>query len=130
MIGNLKIDQAGTFAGLVFLSCEPKRERGSQVQATTKDGLGKWTVEVLGAVRTPFGTTSNEVIKVGMASRSNPAEGITSFSPVWFGDLEVGVMEKTRKDANGADKIIGVSVWFRASEITMAQTASVPTRAA
>jgi hypothetical protein len=123
MIGNLKIDQTGTFAGMVFLSCEPKREFNSEVQATTKDGLGKWTVEVLAAVRTPFGGTTNEVMKVGMASKSNPAEGLAAFSPIQLGDLEVGVMEKTRKDSQGNDKIVGVTVWFRASEITLAPAA-------
>jgi hypothetical protein len=117
MIGNLKIDQAATFAGVVFLSCQPKLKFGTQEQDRTKDGLAKWEVEVLGAVYTPFGGTSNEVIKVGMASSSNPAEGLTPFSPVQLGGLEVGVMEKTKKNPDGTERVIGVSVWFRAQEL-------------
>jgi hypothetical protein len=117
MIANLKIDQRATFAGLVFLSCEPKREMGSDRQAVTKDGSLKWELQVLAAIKDNFGGTKNEVVKVGMTGRTNPAEGVAPFTPVELGDFEVGVMEKTRKDQNGNEKIIGVTVWFRASEI-------------
>jgi hypothetical protein len=118
MISNLKIDQRRTFAGLVYLSCAPKFEMGSKQQATTRDGLLKWELQVLGATHPDqFGKSTNEVVKVGMTSASNPAEGIPPFTPVELGDFEVGVMEKTKKLPSGEEKIIGVTVWFRCSEI-------------
>lgn len=130
MIGNFKIDQSATFAGLVLLSCQPKKAFGSDQQDTTKDNRLKWDVEVLGAVYTPFGGTKNEVIKVGIASSTDPAEGIQPFTPVELGDLEVGVMEKTKKTQDGGEKVVGVSVWFRASEIKLARNAVQPTASA
>jgi hypothetical protein len=120
MLSNFKIDQAATFAGLVFLSCEPKKAFGSDTQETTKDGLAKWEVQVLGAFKSNFGTTNNEVVKVGIASKDNPANSIPPFSPISLLDFEVGVMEKTKRDREGAEKVIGVTVWFRASGIRSA----------
>lgn len=120
MRANFKIDQGGTFAGLVFLSCQPKLAFGSTEQERTKDGRLKWTVEVLGAAYDGFGGTSNEVLKVGIASSTDPAEGIAPFTPVELGDFEVGVMEKTKKNADGSERVVGVNVWFRASEIKLA----------
>lgn len=120
MLTNAKIDQSRTFAGLVFLSCQPKTKFGSTEQEMTKDGRGKYEVEVLGAVYQPFGGTKNEVLKVGIASSTNPADGIPPFKPIELVDLEIGVMEKTKKNPDGTERVIGVNVWFRASEITLA----------
>jgi hypothetical protein len=124
MISNFKVDQAATFAGLVFLSCEPKREMRSSVQSTTKDGTPKWEVQVLGAFHDNFGGTKNEVVKVGIAAHHNPAEDIAPFTPVQLVDFEVGVMEKTKRGQDGSERVIGVTVWFRASK--MRSIAEVP----
>ncbi len=120
MRANFKIDQGATFAGLVFLSCQPKLAFGSDQQERTKDGRLKWTVEVLGAAYDGFGGTSNEVLKVGVVSSTDPAEGINAFTPIELSDFEVGVMEKTKKNADGTERVVGVNVWFRASEIKLA----------
>lgn len=128
MRANFKVDQTATFAGLVFLSCQPKLAFGSDQQERTRDGRLKWTIEVLGAAYDGFGGTSNEVLKVGMASSTNPAEGVNPFTPVELGDFEVGVMEKTKKTQDGGEKVVGVNVWFRASEIKLAH-ASMPAAA-
>lgn len=124
---NLKIDQQATFKALVFLSCEPKYKFGSTTDVeTTKDGRTKWTVELLGAAYDGFGGTNNSVIKVGMASTTNPAEGLQPFSPVELGDFEVGVMERTKNTEGGGEKVIGVTVWYRASELKMAGQSAAP----
>jgi hypothetical protein len=123
MRANFKIDQASSFAGMVFLSCSEKRAFGSEQQEVTKDGRLKWTVEVLAAAYDGFGGTTNEVMKVGVASRTNPAEGLNTFEPIELGDFEVGVMEKTKKTPDGGEKVIGVTVWFRASELKRAAAA-------
>ena len=117
MLSNFKIDQVATFAGLVFLSCEAKLGFQSTSQETTKDGTPKWEVQVLGACRDGFGKTNNEVVKVGIASHSNPGDTIPAFAPVNLVDFEVGVMERTKKDQNGQERVIGATVWFRASKI-------------
>jgi hypothetical protein len=131
VISNFKIDQAGTFAGLVFLSCDPKLEYQKTTQETTKDGTPKWEVQILGAFRDGFGKTNNEVVKVGIAAHHNPGDGIAAFSPVQLVDFEVGVMERTKKDQNGQEKVIGVSVWFRASKLrSLADTTPVSGKAA
>lgn len=129
MLTNFKIDQAATFAGVVFLSSSPKLEMGSKSQAKTKDGLPKWEVEVLGAVRDNFDPTkvNNSVLKIGIASYQDPSEGLGPFTPVVLPDLEIGVMEKTKRNPDGSEKIIGTTVWFRASGIrSTAETMVTP----
>lgn len=131
MLTNVVIDQTRTFAGMVFLSCQPKLKFGSQEQDRTKDGVPKWEVEVLGATYTPFGTTANEVIKVGMTAVSDPSEGVQPFSPVELGNLSFGVLEKKRKDREtGVEQITGISVFFRADEIKLAANAMPASAAA
>jgi hypothetical protein len=131
MLTNLKIDQTGTFAGLVYLSCQPKTAFGSDVQETTNDGRKKWTVEVLGAVYQGFGGTANEVVKVGMASYEDPCKGLKAFTAVELGDFEIGVMEKTKKDKQtGKETVVGFNVWFRASEIKLAAPSDATAKAA
>jgi hypothetical protein len=129
---QFKIDQAKSFEGMVFVSCEPKRKFRSDEQEFTKDGqLGKWEIQVLAAIRNGFGQLTNEVLKVGIASRQNPAEGVAPFTPVELADLEVGVIEKTKKLDDGTERIIGVNVWFRCSEIlNVAETVVRPATAA
>jgi hypothetical protein len=131
MLSNFRIDQAATFAGLVYLSSEPKLEMGSNVQATTKDGTKKWEVQVLGAFKGNFGKSSNEVVKIGMAGQTDPCAGLNPFTPVELRDFEVGVMEKTKKDQNGNERVIGVTVWFRCSEVlNVAEQRVSPAKAA
>lgn len=127
MITNFKIDQAATFAGLVYLSCAPKLAFRSTEQEKTKDGVSKWEVQLLGAFRDSFGGTSNEVVKLGITSYTDPCEGLAPFTPVELVDFEVGVMEKTKKDQNGVEKVIGVNVWYRASKVrSIAETHVAP----
>jgi hypothetical protein len=115
---NFKIDQAASFQGVAFLSCSPKTAFGSSAQETTKDGTPKWTVEVIASSLDQFGKAANAVVKVGVASHRAPCEGLVMYTPVHLIDFEVGVMEKTRKNpTTGEEKILGVQVWFRASEI-------------
>jgi hypothetical protein len=108
---TFKVDQAATFSHVVLLSCEPKVGYGSTEQDRTKDGTPKWELQLVGAFR-QFDRTTNEVIKVGVVSERNPAEGVAQFSPVRLRNFEVGVMEKT-KDG----QVIGVQVWYRCDGI-------------
>jgi hypothetical protein len=118
MFSNFKIDQAATFAGVAFLSSDPKTRFGSDVQETTKDGMRKWEIQVVAMFRTSFGKAQNEVLKVGIAAPKDPGDGLMPYTPIALKDFEVGVMEKTKKNPEtGEEKVIGVQVWYRAAEL-------------
>lgn len=118
MFTNFKIDQGATFAGVAFLSSEPKTKFRSDVQETTKDGTPRWEIQVVAGFRTAFGSMQNEVLKIGVASHKNPGEGLMPYTPIALKDFEVGVMEKTKKNPEtGEEKVIGLQVWYRAAEI-------------
>jgi hypothetical protein len=118
VITNFRIDQAATFAGVAYLSSEPKLKFGSDTdQECLRDGTPKWTVQVIAGFRDSFGKTSNEVLKIGVASYKDPGEGLAVYTPVHLIGFEVGCMEKTKKDQNGQERVIGTQIWFRAGEV-------------
>jgi hypothetical protein len=124
---NFKIDQAATFQGVAFLACQPKTAFKSTTQETTKDGTPKWEVQVVAMFRTAFGGVQNEVLKIGVASHSDPGRGLMPYTTVDLVDFEVGVMEKTKKNPDtGEERVIGLQVWYRAREIT-STAAAAPT---
>lgn len=131
MFSNFKIDQAATFAGIAFLACEPKLKFGSQTdQECMKDGTPKWNVQVVAGFRDQFGKIQNEVLKIGVASAKNPGTGVNPYTPVELVGFEVGVMEKTKRDQDGNEKVIGVQVWYRASGIRSTAATGTGSRAA
>jgi hypothetical protein len=118
MITNFRIDQAATFAGVAFLSSEPKLRFGSDTdQEAMKDGRPKWTVQVIAGFKDQFGKVANEVLKIGVASHRDPGDGLAVYTPVHLIDFEVGCMEKTKKDQNGQERVIGAQIWYRAGEV-------------
>jgi hypothetical protein len=123
MFTNFKIDQAATFAGVAFLSSEPKTKfnpiKGApREQMKTDDGTPKWEVQVIAMFRTSFGTVQNEVLKIGITSHAQPGQGLNPYTPVELSQFEVGVMEKTKKNPEtGEEKVIGLQVWYRCADI-------------
>jgi hypothetical protein len=130
MFTLFKIDQAATFQGVAFLSCDPKRAFGSDRQETTKHGnVPKWEVQVVAMTRDQFDRPQNEVLRVGIASHTDPAKGLTPYLPVALVNFEIGVMEKTKKNPEtGEEKVIGVQVWYRAEAVR--SLAAAPGKAA
>lgn len=129
MFTLFKIDQASTFQGVAFLSCDPKRLFGSDRQDTAKDGTPKFEVQVVAMTRDQFGRPQNEVLRVGIASHTDPAKGLMPYTPVQLVNFEIGVMEKTKRNPEtGEEKVIGVQVWYRAEAIR--SLAAAPTKAA
>lgn len=118
MIQNFKIDQAATFDSVRLLSVEPKTAFGDQFrQETTKDGVPKWEAQLVAGFR-QFGKVQNEIIKAGIAAEQDPGEGIAPATPVELIDFEIGVMEKSRRDASsGEERVVGVQVWYRCQAI-------------
>lgn len=118
MFSNFKIDQAATFAGVAFLASEPKLKFGSQSdQECAKDGTPKWNVQVVAGFRDLFGKVQNEVLKISVAASKDPGANVAPYTPVQLVNFEVGVMEKTKRDDDGNQQVIGFQVWYRASEI-------------
>lgn len=131
MFTNFKIDQAATFQGIAFLACQPKTAFKSTTQETTKDGTPKWEVQVVAMFRTAFGGIQNEVLKIGVASHSDPGAGLMPYTPVVLNNFEVGVMEKTKRNPDtGEEKVIGLQVWYRAAGISANAAAPTGKRAA
>ena len=129
MFTNFKVDQAATFQAVLFLSSDPKTAFKSDRQEMTKgdDPTPKWEVQVVAMTRDAFGRPQNAVLKVGIASHKNPGEGLMPSTPVGFANFEVGVMEKTKRNPEtGEEKVIGVTVWYRAAAIKA--LAAVPTK--
>lgn len=112
------IDQAATFSGVAFLQSAPRLAFGSDQQDRTRDGLGKWEVQLVAGFRDQFGNPSHEVIKVNVAAGSDPGAGMTQYTPVQLVNFVVGVVPpEVRKDNNGRDKVVGGTTWYRADEI-------------
>lgn len=99
-----------------MLCVEPKLGFGSAEQERTAEGVWKWEAQLVVGFR-QFGKISNEVLKVGLASRVNPGEGLASYTPVELVGFEVGVMPKTKRNPDGSERILGVQVWYRAEEL-------------
>lgn len=113
------VDQAATFSGVAYLQSAPKMVFGQQdTKDTTADGRIKWEVQVVAGFKDQFGNPQHEVIKVNVASHTDPGEGLNPYSPVHLINFVVGVVPaEMSTDRNGAQKVKGGSVWYRADEI-------------
>lgn len=127
------IDQAATFSGVAFLQSTPKTVFGQpDVKDTTQDGRIKWEIRLICAFKDQFGNDSHEIVKVNVASHTDPGEGLTQYTPVQLVNLVVGVIPaEMSTDRNGAQKVKGGSTWFRADEIrSTSQPSTSRTKAA
>ncbi|MFF0614138.1 hypothetical protein ACFYUD_36290 [Nocardia tengchongensis] len=125
------IDQAATFTGVAFLQSTPKLGFQSDQQDTTADGRFKWEVQLVAGFRDNFGNATHEVIKVNVASVSDPGEGLNPYTPVHLINFVVGVVPaEMGTDRNGGQRIKGGSVWYRADEIRSTATTSGGRRSA
>ena len=106
------IDQAATFERVMWLSSEPKTRFGSDDQETTKDGVPKWEVQLVASFR-QFGRSTNEIIKVGLTSPSQPGKELGPAEPVQLVGFEIGVMDKKNREG----QIVGAQVWYRCQEV-------------
>lgn len=122
MATNFVIDQGQTFTQVVLVDVEPKTAFGSDKQDATKEGVPLWTVQLM-AQQLQFGRKVNEVLKVTVASKADPSDGIPPFAPVRVHGFSVGVMASTKRDREtGAETITGASVYYRADRIEAAIT--------
>jgi hypothetical protein len=113
------VDQARTFSMVMFLSSSPKTVFGNNdKQDETKDGIPKWEVQVVASFQGFGGKTENEILKVGIASSSDPGAAVGGPAPVELVGFRVGVSPaEKRTDRNGNEKIVGGTAWYQADEI-------------
>lgn len=106
---TFKVDQAATYAAIAFVQAMPKTQFGTDQPDLTKDGVPKWSVELLVVPHAaPGRQAKSELLRVGIASHEDPGHGLAPMSPVHLVDFEVGVMDGRDGKAQ---------VWFRASEV-------------
>ncbi|WP_181725761.1 hypothetical protein, partial [Nocardia gipuzkoensis] len=71
------IDQAASFTGVAYLEAKPKTVFGKpDEQDRTPDGRLKWDVQLVAGFRDQFGSSQHEVIKVNVASNTDPGAGL------------------------------------------------------
>lgn len=119
------VDQAASFDGIAFLKSTPKTVYGQpDVKDTTQDGRIKWEIRLICAFKDQFGGDQHEIIKVNIASHTDPGDGLAQYTPVQLVNFVVGVVPpKMGTDRDGGQKISGGSTWFRADAI---QSATAP----
>lgn len=105
------------FTALVFMGCEPKIDRETGVQHTTKDGFSrKWTVNVSAAKPSPYDSARTEVdaLAITVTSEVDPAEGLAMGTPVTLDGFACGVMAP---EAGEGGKIRGGRLFWSASGV-------------
>jgi hypothetical protein len=114
---TFKVDQAATFDKVILLEIEPRKAYGSEEQERNRDGVLRWTAQVVAGFKA-FDKTNNEVLKVGFDAEGDPRTSIESYTPVQLIDFELGVMPREKKNRETqALEMVGVTIWYRCSEI-------------
>jgi hypothetical protein len=115
-ITSAPVDPA-RFTSLLFMACQPKIDRDTQIQHTTKDGSSrKWTVVVAAIKPASYDPAQleNGTLNVTVTSVDNPADGMAPGTPVTFVDFTTGVM---KPEAGEGGKIRGGSLFWSATGI-------------
>ena len=115
-IQNVPVDQAA-FVKFMIVSVEPKADRDTGVQYTSKDGTEKkWTVQVVAQLpsRWDSGRTESEVLSVTVTCPEDPALAVEEGDKVTFDHLTVGVMAPERGEG---DRIRGGKLFYGATGV-------------
>lgn len=110
----------------MLVTIEPKTDRDTGVQFTSKDGTErKWTVQVVASLPSKWdaGRTDSEVLPVTVTCADDPTSHIHEGDMVEFKDLTVGVMPPERNEDTG--RIRGGRLFWQASGVR-SKTASRP----
>jgi hypothetical protein len=115
-INSAPVDQAA-FTRLMLVSIEPKTDRETGVQFTSKDGSQrKWTVSVVASMPSRFdpARTDSEVLAVTVTSTEDPSGYVAEGEQVLFEDLTVGVMAPEHGEGG---RIRGGRLFWQASGV-------------
>jgi hypothetical protein len=123
-IQNVPVDQAA-FIKFMLISIEPKTDRDTGVQFTSKDGAErKWTVQVVAQLpsRWDSGRTESEVLSVTLTCAEDPSAQVMEGDRVDFDNLTVGVMPPEKNPET--DRIRGGKLFWGATGIRAQSTVS------
>lgn len=125
-IQNVPVDQAA-FIKLLVISIEPKVDRETGVQFTSKDGSErKWAVSVAAQLpsRWESGRTDSEILSVTLTSAGDPSQMVEEGDKVWFDNLTVGVMNPEQDKESG--RIRGGKLFWQATGVRAQSMAGKP----
>ena len=108
----------------MLVSIEPKTDRETGVQFTSKDGSEKkWTAQVVASLpsRWEAGRTESEVLPVTVTCAGDPAAEVMEGDKVSFDGLTVGVMPPEKSEDTG--RIRGGKLFWQATGIRSASYA-------
>jgi hypothetical protein len=121
MLGTFAVDTGKTFTTALLMASQPKTRFGTSDQDTTSQGIPKWEAQVAVSFAAEFGMpAAADVIKVTIASPSDPASGIAPGTAVDLQDLRVGYTVAEKNEKGG---IRGGRPYFGASGIRAARAA-------
>jgi hypothetical protein len=115
-INSAPVDQAA-FTRLMLVEIEPKADRDTGVQFTSKDGTErKWTVQVVASLPSRFDAarTDSEVLSVTVTCADDPRDYMSEGVPVAFDNFTVGVMPPETTDGG---RIRGGKLFWQASGV-------------
>ena len=124
-INSVPVDQAA-FTRLMLVSLEPKLDRDTGVQFTSKDGAErKWVVQVVASLpsRWDSGRSESEVLSVTLTCAEDPSMQVMEGDKVWFDGLSVGVMPPEKNEDTG--RIRGGKLFWGAVGIRAQSNATV-----
>ena len=108
----------------MLVTIEPKADRETGVQFTSKDGTErKWTVQVVASLpsRWDAGRTESEVLPVTVTCADDPTARVSEGDQVVFDGLTVGVMPP---EAGEGGRIRGGRLFWQASGVRSRVTSS------
>jgi hypothetical protein len=100
-LNSRPVDQAA-FTRVMLVSIEPRLDRETGVQFTSKDGTErKWTVQVVASLpsRWDAGRTDSEVLSVTVTCKEDPTQQIAEGDQVQFANWTVGVMDPVQGES-------------------------------
>lgn len=115
-IQNVPVDQAA-YTKFMVVSVEPKVDRETGVQFTSKDGAErKWTVSVVAQLPSRWdpSRTESEVLAVTVTCTEDPSVVVEEGDKVVFDNLTVGVMAPERGEN---DRIRGGKLFYGATGV-------------
>jgi hypothetical protein len=124
-INSVPVEQAA-FIKFMVVSIEPRTDRETGIQLTSKDGIEKkWTVSVVAQLpsRWDSGRTDSEVLSVTLTSAEDPSLQVMEGDKVWFDNLTAGVMAPEANAETG--RIRGGKLFFQATGIHARDNATV-----
>jgi hypothetical protein len=116
-ITSVPVDQAA-FTRFMVVEVEPKADRETGVQYTSKDGSArKWAVQVVASLPSRFdpGRSDTEVLTITVTSADDPRELIHEGDQAVFSDLTAGVMPPEQSAETG--RIRGGKLFWTATGV-------------